>query len=285
VVIAILALLVVGLVQLLERAREHRHRVACQENLRQIGLAFKMYAQDWDGMYPPKKRVLSPGDTKKDRFDPVSPEGIRTLHLVPEALSIYPEYLTDLSVFICPSEPAASALQTEWQEIEKSGGETIAVCDFIDKCSYDYTGYVACTGYYDGTFVKADAQFLGLILATQWLHWQDFDSDIVFPEGFRENFNTLGSRHNGTIYRLREGIGQLMVTDPAAGPQIEDAASRCAVMWDKVYGLWFFEWSGGMRLVDRLPAGGNVLFLDGHVEFVEFPGEFPMTMAVADGVW
>jgi len=26
-----------------------------------------------------------------------------------------------------------------------------------------------------------------------------------------------------------------------------------------------------------VPAGGNVLFMDGHVEFMRYPGKWPMT--------
>jgi prepilin-type processing-associated H-X9-DG protein len=31
------------------------------------------------------------------------------------------------------------------------------------------------------------------------------------------------------------------------------------------------------RPENHSPAGANVLYMDGHVEFVEYPSEFPMT--------
>jgi len=30
--------------------------------------------------------------------------------------------------------------------------------------------------------------------------------------------------------------------------------------------------------------GGHILYLDGHVEFVSYPGKFPMTPAFIDGL-
>jgi prepilin-type processing-associated H-X9-DG protein len=32
------------------------------------------------------------------------------------------------------------------------------------------------------------------------------------------------------------------------------------------------------------PDGGNVLFMDGHVEFIKYPGKFPMTKAFIEGL-
>ena len=30
---------------------------------------------------------------------------------------------------------------------------------------------------------------------------------------------------------------------------------------------------------NHVPGGGNVLYMDGHVEFLKFPSEFPLTRA------
>jgi len=52
VVIAVVAVLAAMLLPVLSRARESARKAACQSNLRQIGTAFRLYASDYDGLYP-----------------------------------------------------------------------------------------------------------------------------------------------------------------------------------------------------------------------------------------
>ena len=52
VVIAIIAILAGILFPVFTRARENARRTACQSNLRQLAMAMRMYASDWDGFFP-----------------------------------------------------------------------------------------------------------------------------------------------------------------------------------------------------------------------------------------
>lgn len=52
VVIAMVAVLAAMLLPVLSRARESARKAACQSNLRQIGTAFRLYASDYDELYP-----------------------------------------------------------------------------------------------------------------------------------------------------------------------------------------------------------------------------------------
>jgi prepilin-type N-terminal cleavage/methylation domain-containing protein len=53
VVIAIIAILAAILFPVFGKAREKAREVQCISNMRQVGLALRMYLQDWDERYPP----------------------------------------------------------------------------------------------------------------------------------------------------------------------------------------------------------------------------------------
>jgi prepilin-type N-terminal cleavage/methylation domain-containing protein/prepilin-type processing-associated H-X9-DG protein len=80
VVIAIIAILAAMLLPTLSRAKESGKRIACLNNLRQLGIASTLYVNDSQGFYPPRS------DT--DRW--------------PDML--YDNYGKSLNLLLCPSE-------------------------------------------------------------------------------------------------------------------------------------------------------------------------------------
>ncbi len=123
VVIAIIALLAAILFPVFAQAREKARQATCASNLKQIGLAVGMYAQDYDSTYVPKYNCLAYGDTAHPDHctSPVqgSPVGTITPAL-PEWLpsSVAPTgteyllkpYLKSDQVRLCPSRPSIPSI-------------------------------------------------------------------------------------------------------------------------------------------------------------------------------
>jgi prepilin-type N-terminal cleavage/methylation domain-containing protein/prepilin-type processing-associated H-X9-DG protein len=90
IVIAIIAILASILFPVFGRARENARRSSCQSNLKQIGLGFAQYAQDYDEKYP----VGSRGNLGQGWAGPLSP------------------YIKSTQVFACPSDTTTAGVAT-----------------------------------------------------------------------------------------------------------------------------------------------------------------------------
>jgi prepilin-type N-terminal cleavage/methylation domain-containing protein len=93
VVIAIIAILAAMLLPALSRAREKARRAVCINNLKQIGLAIKMYAQDFDGWYPANDYIINTSTVLTDSA---------RYGLVP--ILTDNGYINDRDIFHCPSD-------------------------------------------------------------------------------------------------------------------------------------------------------------------------------------
>jgi prepilin-type processing-associated H-X9-DG protein len=92
-----------------------------------------------------------------------------------------------------------------------------------------------------------------------------------------------GFAGGSTVNRLKEGIERFAITDinnPAAGAL---AQSTLAVAFDTFGNFTNANKAAGGIVFNHVPGGCNVLYMDGHVEFIRYPGKFPVVDDKANG--
>ncbi|MEO1237073.1 MAG: type II secretion system protein [Planctomycetota bacterium] len=100
VVVGVIALLVGILLPALAGARRSAQRVTCSSNLRQLGLVFESYTQDYDGLFPSARPIPSPFPTLStdpplfevldDYLDAGPPPDTNRVYLCPDDDTVYP---------------------------------------------------------------------------------------------------------------------------------------------------------------------------------------------------
>lgn len=103
VVVSIIALLIAILLPSLRKAREQSKNVVCKANLRSMGQAFTMYAEKYDGVWPPAIDTFG----NQNRWPvPFHLGGIIKAQLASFDGSGNLKHAPESSIFICPSEKA-----------------------------------------------------------------------------------------------------------------------------------------------------------------------------------
>ena len=105
VVIAIIAILAGMLLPALARAREEARKASCKNNLKNIGLLCKMYAQDYDDKWPNSDATVTGTESKRGFF-----------------IDLFDTNIADnVDVFICPSSSTSQPA---------TDGSNMTTCDY-----------------------------------------------------------------------------------------------------------------------------------------------------------
>lgn len=264
VVVGIIAILAALILPALSRARESARRATCVNNLRQLGLSFQMFAAESSGLLPPRGVPY---------FKPYIP--LRGCWSSFDGSYLYPEYLNDLLLTKCPSDTGDDAAdayvsnESFQQPVHSTWPASGLDIPCIYEATYTHTpdfGYVYWGYLIDPAWVAdpVDSYHLGEVLDS--LDGSPPTLNVESRMGdLRATLPTSGQVI--TLIRTREGAERFLITDINDPAAATTAASTLPILWD----TWRTDQGRPMPgNLNHIP-GANVLFLDGHVEFAQYP--------------
>ncbi|MCH7958905.1 MAG: DUF1559 domain-containing protein [Candidatus Hydrogenedentes bacterium] len=241
--LVLIGILTSFLLPALERAHEASRLESCADNLKQFGLVMKMYANDHRGVFPPLSRV--PGK------------------FMPDWESVYPEYLDDPyfdypRIVACPSDVTAPM----GADVTASRNQESSIWD---DYSYIYFGYDITGEETEFAFLKAYEEKVTEAIRFANLAFNEHFGKWLLPESFwQENLyvdENRGTANGDILLRLDEGVPTFRNIDFST------------VSWRPPTIVMFDRPGTTSTDFNHVPGGSNVIFIDGHVEFITYPSD------------
>lgn len=156
VVIAIIAILAAILFPVFAKARGKAREIACISNLRQIGMAVSMYAEDCDGLYP---YAVDPADYKTPQIwagNPQFQEFYNSIPFITHIDDALAPYLKSKEMMHCPADFGFDTEDFTGLEIDPGGSPKNAYPSSFKKfgTSYYYRTEIAAVHAGEHTFQR-----------------------------------------------------------------------------------------------------------------------------------